>query len=77
MTTSFTVDAARVLNLPGGTLKVGSPADVTLFDPEKKVTVDAGRFRSRSRNTPFGGWKLYGAPVATIVGGRRIELPGL
>jgi len=40
------------------------------------VTVDAGSFRSRSRNTPFGGWKLRGAPVATIVGGRRIELPG-
>jgi dihydroorotase len=66
---------ARVLNLPGGTLKVGSPGDVTLFDPEKRVTVDAGKFRSRSRNTPFGGWKLRGAPVATFLDGRRIELP--
>jgi dihydroorotase len=66
---------ARVLNLPGGTLKEGSPGDVTLFDPEKRVTVDAGKFRSRSRNTPFGGWKLHGAPVATILGGRRVELP--
>jgi dihydroorotase len=66
---------ARVLNLPGGTLKEGSPGDVTLFDPEKRVTVDAGKFRSRSRNTPFGGWKLRGAPVATILGGRRVELP--
>jgi dihydroorotase len=72
----LTAGPARVLNLPGGSLKVGRPADVTLFDPEKKVTVDAGSFRSRSRNTPFGGWKLRGAPVATIVGGRRIELPG-
>ncbi len=67
---------ARVLNLPGGTLKEGSPGDVTLFDPEKRVTVDAGKFRSRSRNTPFGGWKLRGAPIATILGGRRVELPG-
>ena len=67
---------ARVLSLPGGTLKEGSPADVTLFDLEKKVTVDPGAFRSRSRNTPFGGWKLRGAPVATIVGGRRIEVGG-
>jgi dihydroorotase len=66
---------ARVLNLPGGTLKEGSPGDVTLFDPEKKVTVDAGKFRSRSRNTPFGGWKLRGAPVATFLDGRRVELP--
>jgi dihydroorotase len=67
---------ARVLKLPGGTLKEGSPGDVTLFDPGKKVTVDAGTFRSRSRNTPFGGWKLRGAPVATILGGKRVELPG-
>jgi dihydroorotase len=66
---------ARVLNLPGGTLKEGSPADVTLFDPEKKVTVDAGKFRSRSRNTPFRGWKLRGAPVSTFLDGRRVELP--
>ncbi len=66
---------ARVLNLQGGTLQEGSRGDVTLFDPEKKVTVDAGKFRSRSRNTPFGGWKLRGAPVATFLDGRRVELP--
>jgi dihydroorotase len=66
---------ARVLNLPGGTLREGSPGDVTLFDPEKRVTVDAGKFRSRSRNTPFGGYKLRGAPVATFLDGRPVELP--
>jgi dihydroorotase len=65
---------ARVLNLPGGTLKEGSPADVTLFDLEKKVAVDPSAFRSRSRNTPFGGWKLRGAPVATILAGQRVEV---
>ena len=66
---------ARVLRLPGGTLQPGSLADVTLFDPEGEVTVAAGAFLSRSRNTPFDGWKLQGRPVATLVGGRRIELP--
>ncbi len=66
---------ARVLRLPGGTLRPGSPADVTLFDPEGEVTVAAGAFLSRSRNTPFDGWKLRGRPVATLLGGRRIELP--
>jgi dihydroorotase len=66
---------ARVLRLPGGTLRPGSPADVTLFDPEGEVTVAAGAFLSRSRNTPFDGWRLRGRPVATLVGGRRIELP--
>jgi dihydroorotase len=66
---------ARCFGLPGGTLKQGSPGDVTLLDLEKEVTIDAARFRSKSRNTPFGGWKLKGAAVGTIVGGRKIELP--
>ena len=66
---------ARVLGLPGGTLRPGSPADVTLFDPEGDVTVQAAKFLSRSRNTPFEGWQLRGRPVATVVGGRRVELP--
>jgi len=66
---------ARAFGLPGGTLAPGSPGDVTIFDPEKRITVFADRFRSRSRNTPFDGWKLRGAPVATIVAGSRVELP--
>jgi dihydroorotase len=66
---------ARVLGLPGGTLKPGSPADVTLFHPDEEVTIRAAAFRSKSRNTPFDGWKLKGHPVATIVDGRRIVLP--
>jgi dihydroorotase len=71
----LTAGPARVLGLPGGTLRPGSPADVTLFDPEGEVTVAAASFLSRSRNTPFDGWKLRGKPVATLVGGRRVELP--
>jgi dihydroorotase len=65
---------ARVLGVPGGTLKPGSPADVTLFHPDEEVTIRAAGFRSRSRNTPFDGWKLRGHPVATFVEGRRIEV---
>ncbi len=67
---------ARVLGLPGGTLRPGSAADVTLFHPEEEVTIRAAAFRSKSRNTPFDGWKLRGRPVGTIVDGRRIVLPG-
>jgi dihydroorotase len=63
---------ARVLGLPGGTLKPGSPADVTLFHPDEEVTIRAAAFRSRSRNTPFDGWTLRGHPVATFLAGRRI-----
>ena len=67
---------ARVLGLPGGTLKPGSAADVTLFHPDEEVTIRAAAFRSKSRNTPFDGWKLRGRPAGTILGGRRIVLPG-
>ncbi len=65
---------ARVLGVPGGTLKPGSPADVTVFHPDEEVTIRAAAFRSRSRNTPFDGWKLRGHPVATFLEGRRIEV---
>jgi len=63
---------ARVFTLPGGTLKVGSPADVTVFDPNGEWTVDPGTFLSKSRNTPFVGWKLKGKPRYTIVGGEVV-----
>jgi dihydroorotase len=66
---------ARCLGLPGGSLRVGSPADITLLDLQLAVTVRADDFRSKSRNTPFDGWTLKGGPVGTWVGGRRIELP--
>src|SRR5262245_41195941 len=65
---------ARVLGVPGGTLKPGSPADVTVFHADEETTIRAAAFRSRSRNTPFDGWKLRGHPVATFVEGRRIEV---
>jgi dihydroorotase len=63
---------ARAFGLPGGTLVEGSPADVTVFDPEATWTVDPTAFRSKSRNTPFAGWELTGRPTATIVDGRIV-----
>jgi dihydroorotase len=45
---------------------------VTIFDPDAKITVDVDAFASKSRNTPFGGWKLTGAPVATVVAGHVV-----
>jgi len=65
---------ARVLGLPGGTLKEGSPADVTVFHPDEEVTLRAAAFRSKGKNTPFDGWKLHGHPVATFLEGRRITV---
>lgn len=63
---------ARVFNLKRGSLIAGSTADLTIFDPDAHITVDPSRFRSKSRNTPFGGYRLKGMPVATIVSGRVI-----
>ena len=68
----LSTNAARVLSLPGGSLAEGQPADVTIIDPERSVTIDVAATRSRSRNTPFHGWTLRGAVVATIVGGRVV-----
>jgi len=65
-------DPARLLNLPGGSLAVGAPADVTVLDPDAAVTVDPARFASKSRNTPFGGWTATGRPWKTIVGGKVV-----
>jgi len=64
---------ARAFGLPGGTLAAGGPADVTVFDPEQEWTVDASAFRSKSRNTPFAGWKLRGRARLTVVGGRIVH----
>ncbi|MDX1568006.1 MAG: dihydroorotase [Longimicrobiales bacterium] len=63
---------ARAFNLPGGSLEKGSVADVTVFDPSAEWRVEPERFLSKSRNTPFGGWELRGAPRYTIVEGRIV-----
>jgi dihydroorotase len=63
---------ARAFKLPGGTLKEGSVADLTVFDPNVEWTVDPAKFVSKSRNTPFSGWQLKGRAVMTSIGGRII-----
>ena len=57
---------AKILQIDRGTLSIGAVADVTLIDPEKVATVDVTQSPSKSRNTPFDGWKLKGWPVMTI-----------
>src|SRR5579864_7670375 len=69
----LTSGPARVFDLPGrGSLAKGSHADVTIFDPKKRWTFDAGKSRSMSRNTPFDGWQFTGKVVATMVGGQNV-----
>jgi dihydroorotase len=68
----FSAGPAKVFGLPGGTLAKGSPADVTLFDPEKRWKVDPAKFLSKGRSTPFAGWDLVGVPAATVVAGKVV-----
>jgi dihydroorotase len=69
----MTAAPTRVMKLEGkGTLAVGAAADVTVFDPRQEWTIDPARFRSKSRNTPFAGWKVKGSVRYTLVGGRIV-----
>ncbi len=68
----MSVNPARILRIPGGSLAAGAPADVTVLAPDRSVTIDRARLRSRSKNTPFHGWTLRGGVAATMVGGRVV-----
>ena len=61
---------AAAFGLQGGSLGDGSPADVTVIDPELGWTCEATSLRSRSHNTPFAGRALRGRAAMTIVGGK-------
>jgi dihydroorotase len=63
---------ATAFGLPGGTLRAGALADVTVLDPAAEWTVDPRRFLSKSRNTPFTGRALRGRALLTIVNGRIV-----
>jgi dihydroorotase len=66
----LTINPARILNLTEGRLKLNAPADITVIDPKRSWTVDPSRFQSKSKNSPFGGRKLRGKVVCTIVDGK-------
>jgi dihydroorotase len=68
----FTHKPAGVLSLPGGDLRVGSPADVTIFGTDHEWTYDVNRSPSKSRNTPFHGRQFRGGPLASIVAGNFV-----
>ena len=63
---------AEIFSLPGGSLREGAPADVTVLDLRALRTVDSTAFQSRAQNTPFSGMRLKGWPAATIVGGEVV-----
>ncbi len=68
----FTVGPAEILGMDFGTLAEGRAADITIIDTEKKFCVDASKFRSKSRNTPFHGMDFRGKAAATVVAGKFV-----
>jgi dihydroorotase len=64
---------ARLFHLPGGTLRRGSPADVTVFDPDAEWQVNSAKFKTKGRNTPYQGMTLVGRVQVTIVDGKVVH----
>ncbi|MBV9502641.1 MAG: dihydroorotase [Acidobacteriaceae bacterium] len=72
----FTTNPARILSLSRGTLRPGSAADLTILGLDHEWIYDVNRSPSKSRNTPFNGYRFRGGPVATIVAGRIVWRAG-
>jgi dihydroorotase len=70
------INPAEILGLESG-LRVGRPADITIIDPDVSYKVDAARFQSLGRNTPFDGWQLKGKPILTMVAGKIVFQEGM
>ena len=68
----FSTNPAKIIRQPGGRMRRGATADLTLLNPQREWTYHALTGESKSHNSPFDGWKLRGAVTATIVGGNLV-----
>jgi dihydroorotase len=71
----LSLNPARILRVPGGSLAPGSPADVTIF-ADRPWTVEPARFYSKGKSTPFAGMTLPRRAIATIVAGKLVMSDG-
>jgi dihydroorotase len=67
-----TCDPAAILGITGGTLALGSPADICVFDPTEAWRLTPETLRSQGKNTPFMGYEMAGRVHTTLVGGRVV-----
>ena len=72
MLAKYTINPAKLLNLPKGTLSAGADADVTVIDLGEEWVFDAAASPSKSANSPFNSWTLKGRPIMTMVGGKIV-----
>ena len=70
----LTYEPARIIGKDGelGVLRVGAPANITIFDPDREWVVDSSQFASKGKNTPFDGYEFKGKVMATIVNGKVV-----
>lgn len=69
MSEKMSLNPAKVLGLDKGILQEGYSADIVVFDTETEYKIDPDTFRSKGRNTPFAGKKVYGKVKATVIDG--------
>ena len=70
-------EPAKLFKLPGGTLKAGAPADITIMDLDKEWTVDSSKFYTRGKATPFNGKACKGKAIATLLAGKFVMRDGV
>ena len=71
---AVTSRAAAVLGVEAGSLQLGAPADICLYDPAKPWVVLPSSLASQGKNTPFSGFEVIGRVTRTIVGGRSVHI---
>ena len=76
LVTKMCVNPAKMLGLNKGTIEVGFSADLMIFNINEQYTVDINKLESKSKNSPFNGFQLYGQPQFTIVGGNPVVRSG-
>ncbi|MBN2712520.1 MAG: dihydroorotase [Planctomycetes bacterium] len=72
MIPAMTTAPSDIININRGRIKCGLPADITVIDPNHEWTIDANKFKSKSRNCPYNGRAVKGKTVATIVAGNVV-----
>ena len=66
----LTSTPADIFNLKAGSLSLGNEADILIFNPNLEYSIDISKFHSKSKNSPFDGWKVKGKVIHTLVKGK-------